>query len=163
VPNLASQSRTAFASMASKIGASSPDELEIICSTSEVAFCCSRASASSRVRALTCSCTSARVELAGRVAVGALLRLGFVVLPCCVFAGLRLIVRCRVTEASHGLTTIHYHIMRSVVQHSKIDRGSSAQGQQPANVPTRAATLSAGMVRKRTRIQLSDASRVAAG
>src|ERR1700756_3872354 len=67
-------------------------------STSEVAVCCSRASASSRVRALTCSCRSARVELAGGAAVGALLRLGFFVLLCCVFAGLRLIAQRRLTE-----------------------------------------------------------------
>src|SRR5712692_4929148 len=98
-------------------------------STSAVAVCCSRASASSRVRALTWSCRSTRVELAGRAAVGALSRLGFVVLPCCVFAGLRLIVRRRLTETSHGPTTIHYHIMRSVVHHSKIRCRLAAMGQ----------------------------------
>src|SRR5215471_5431339 len=84
--------------MASNTGASSPGELEITCSTSEVAVCCSRASASSRVRALTCCCRSASVELGGRAAVGALFRLGFVVLACCVFAGLRLIVQRRLAE-----------------------------------------------------------------
>ena len=77
-------------------------------STSEVAVCCSRASVSSRVRALTCCCRSARVELAGGAAVGALLRLGFLVLPRCVFAGLRVIVRRRVTEPSRWPTTIRY-------------------------------------------------------
>jgi hypothetical protein len=101
-------------------GSSSPGEQEMTRSTSEVAVCCSRASASSRVRALTCSCRSARVELTGRVAVGALLRLDFVVLVCRVFAGLRLMVRCRLTESFPGPTTIHYHIMRPVVHHSKI-------------------------------------------
>jgi hypothetical protein len=54
-----------------------------------------------------------------RAAVGALLRLGFVVLPCCVFAGLGVVVRRRLTGPSHGPTTIHYHIMGSVVHHSK--------------------------------------------
>src|SRR5262249_10215472 len=60
-PNLASQTRIAFASMAANTGCSSPGELEMTCSTSEVAVCCSsasercpRASASSRVRASSC-------------------------------------------------------------------------------------------------------------
>ena len=44
IPNLAPQSRVAFASMASKTGSSSPGELEMTCSTSEVAVCCSSAS-----------------------------------------------------------------------------------------------------------------------
>ena len=44
VPNLASQSRVAFASMVWNTGSSSPGELEITCSTSEVAVCCSSAS-----------------------------------------------------------------------------------------------------------------------
>ncbi len=56
------------------------------------------ASASSRVRALTCSCRSARVELAAGAAVGASLRLGFFVPLCCVFAGLRLIAQRHLTE-----------------------------------------------------------------
>jgi hypothetical protein len=60
--------------------------------TLEVAVCCSRAAASSRVRALTCSCRSARVEPAGRAADGPLLRFGFVVLRYRVFAGLRVMV-----------------------------------------------------------------------
>ena len=55
VPNLASQRRVAFASMASNTGSSSPGELEMICSTSEVAVCCSSASLSSAVRACTSS------------------------------------------------------------------------------------------------------------
>src|SRR6266566_5397405 len=98
VPIFASQMRTAFASMVWKTGSSSPGEVEMTRSTSDVAVCCSRASASSRVRALTCSCRSARVELAGRAAVGPSLRVGFVVLLCGVFAGLRLIARRRLTE-----------------------------------------------------------------
>ena len=44
-PNLASQMRTAFSSMASNTGSSSPGELEMTRSTSEVAACCSSASA----------------------------------------------------------------------------------------------------------------------
>ena len=50
--------RTAFASIASNTGASSPCELVITLSTSEVAVCCSSASASSRVRA--CSSSNSR-------------------------------------------------------------------------------------------------------
>ena len=46
VPNLASQRRVAFSSMASNTGSSSPGELEMTCSTSEVAVCCSSASVS---------------------------------------------------------------------------------------------------------------------
>src|SRR5262249_41946923 len=53
--------RTALASMASNTGSSSPGELEMTRNTSEVAVCCSsasarssRASASSRVRASSC-------------------------------------------------------------------------------------------------------------
>src|SRR6516225_5087688 len=105
-------------------------------STSEVAVCCSsastscfRASASSRVRAPTSSCRSATVDLPGRAAVGALFRLGLAVLLCRVFAGLRLIVRRRLTEPSRGPMTIHYHIMRSVVHHSKIRCRLAASGQ----------------------------------
>ena len=49
-PNVASQMRTAFASMVSKADSNSPGEFEMTCSTSEVAICCSNASDSSRVR-----------------------------------------------------------------------------------------------------------------
>jgi hypothetical protein len=151
---------SAFSSIALKTGSSRSGELEMTRSTSEVAVCCSsasascfRASASSRVRVPTCSCRSARVELAGRAAVGALLRLGFVVLPCCAFAGLRPIVRRRLTEPSHGATTVDYHIKMPVVQHSKIDHRLSARGQNEnspflslcqlppaADIPSRKAT-----------------------
>src|SRR6516225_3458025 len=41
VPNLASQSRVAFSNMAWNTGSSSPGELEMIPSTSDVAVCCS--------------------------------------------------------------------------------------------------------------------------
>jgi hypothetical protein len=54
VPNLASHRRVAFASVASNTGCNSPGELEMTRSTSEVAVCCSSASASSRVRASSC-------------------------------------------------------------------------------------------------------------
>ena len=97
MPNLAPHSRVAFARIVSNTGCSSPGELEMTPSTSEVAVCCSRATASSRARALTCCCRSARVELAGCAAVGASLRFGLVVLPGRVFA-LRLIVPRRPTE-----------------------------------------------------------------
>ena len=43
-PNVASQMRTAFASMVSKTGSNSPGDVEMTCSTSEVAVCCSSAS-----------------------------------------------------------------------------------------------------------------------
>jgi len=99
-PKLAAQIWVAFARIDWNTGSSTPGELEMTRSTSEVAVCCSsassscfRVSASSRVRAPTCSCRSATVDLPRRVAVGALLRLGLVVLPCCAFLGLRLIVR----------------------------------------------------------------------
>ena len=49
-PNLASQMRVAFSSMALNTGSSSPGELEMTCSTSEVAVCCSSASERSSVR-----------------------------------------------------------------------------------------------------------------
>ena len=50
VPNLASQMRVAFANIALKTGSSSPGELEMTLSTSEVAVCCSSASERSSVR-----------------------------------------------------------------------------------------------------------------
>src|SRR6516225_6983946 len=53
VPNLAPQSLVAFASMVSNTGCRLPGELDMICSTSEVAACCSSASTSF-------FCTSAR-------------------------------------------------------------------------------------------------------
>src|SRR5215468_749140 len=53
-PNFASQSRTAFARMASNTSCKSPDDVEMTPNTSDVAVCCSRASASSRVRASSC-------------------------------------------------------------------------------------------------------------
>ena len=55
VPIFASQMLTAFASMVWKTGSSSPGEVEMTPSTSEVAVCCSNASLSSRVRACTSS------------------------------------------------------------------------------------------------------------
>src|SRR5262249_15613104 len=52
--NFASQTWTALASIAWKTGSSWVGELLMTCSTSDVARCCSRASASSRVRASSC-------------------------------------------------------------------------------------------------------------
>src|SRR5262249_25212449 len=54
LPNFAWQMRVAFSTMARNTGSRSPGELEITRNTSEVAVCCSRASASSRVRASSC-------------------------------------------------------------------------------------------------------------
>ena len=51
MPKLASQMRIAFSSMAWNTGSSSPGELEMTFSTSEVAVCCSSASESSRCAA----------------------------------------------------------------------------------------------------------------
>ena len=45
------QMRVAFSSIASNTGSSSPGELEMTCSTSEVAVCCSSDSVSSRCAA----------------------------------------------------------------------------------------------------------------
>ena len=50
VPKLASQMRVAFSSMASNTGSSSPGELEMTRSTSDVAVCCSSDSLRSPVR-----------------------------------------------------------------------------------------------------------------
>ena len=63
VPNLASQMRVAFASMAWNTGSSSPGELEMTCSTSEVAVCCcsdSRSSLSSRVFSMAMTAWAAK-------------------------------------------------------------------------------------------------------
>ena len=51
VPNFASQMRVAFASMVWNTGSNSPGELEMTCSTSEVAVCCSSASLDRRALA----------------------------------------------------------------------------------------------------------------
>src|SRR5262249_34451641 len=95
----------ALSATASKTGWTLLGELLMTLRISEVAVCCSSASArrfcasaSSRVSALTCSCRSAWAEPAGRAAIAALFRSGFVVLACCVFVGSRLIVRRRLTE-----------------------------------------------------------------
>ena len=50
MPNLASQMRVAFSSIAWNTGSSSPGELLMTCNTSEVAVCCSSASLRSSVR-----------------------------------------------------------------------------------------------------------------
>ena len=50
MPNLAPQMRTAFSSIASNTGTSSPGELDMTFSTSEVAVCCSSDSVKSSVR-----------------------------------------------------------------------------------------------------------------
>jgi hypothetical protein len=52
---LASQRRVAFSRITSKTGCSSPGELLMIRSTSEVAVCCFNASDNSRVRACSAS------------------------------------------------------------------------------------------------------------
>jgi hypothetical protein len=100
---------------------------------SEVAACCSSVSA-----ACFCASASSRVsrarsvsleEFLGRAAFGVSLRFGIVGLRFCVFAGFRLTVPRRLTSPPAGQTTSAYHIMRVVVQHSKIARSTSAVGQ----------------------------------
>jgi hypothetical protein len=63
-PNLASQMRVVFSSMAWNTGPNSPGELEIILSTSAVAVCCcsdSRSSLSNRVFSMAMTAWSAKV------------------------------------------------------------------------------------------------------
>src|SRR5579863_6027462 len=122
--------------MVSNTGCSSPGELEMTFRTSELAVCCcsaaascSRASASSRVRMLTCPSRSARVELTERASGGALLRLGLIALVCCAFPGLRLIGLALSHKAPHlGLRPLLTH-HGSLVLHSKTGRSMSASGQ----------------------------------
>ena len=82
--------RTAFASMAWNTCFSSPGELEMICSSSEAAVCCSRASLNSRRRAATSLCWSAADGVRLRAAFGALLRFGLAVLRRRVFIAAKL-------------------------------------------------------------------------
>src|SRR6202011_1538038 len=65
-------------------------------------------------------------------AVGAFSCFGLVVLPCRVFAGLRLVVRRRPTYRSLEPTTVAYHTMGSIVQHSKFGCRLTATGQKHA-------------------------------
>jgi GAF domain-containing protein len=83
---LASQMRVALSSMARNTGSSSPGDELMTCRTSEVAVCCSSASArcfcvsaSSRVRPSSCFCRSAAEERRRRATVGTLRRLTVVV------------------------------------------------------------------------------------
>src|SRR5215469_5240925 len=82
--------------MVSNTDCSSPGDLEMTFSTSELAVCCcsaaascSRASANSRVRMLTCSCRVASVDVAGGALLAALLRFGLVGFRRCELADLR--------------------------------------------------------------------------
>jgi hypothetical protein len=70
-------------------------------------------------------------ELPRRAAVSTLVRFGFVVLPCRVFAGFRLTVPSRLTYPSRSQTALAYHIVRVVVQDSKTDRPLAELGQNP--------------------------------
>src|SRR5262249_4773502 len=126
MPKLASHSRVAFPSIALNTASSSPGELEMTRRTSANAFSRSIASFSSLVRASSFSFRSATEGLLWRAAVGALLRSGFVVLACCVFAGLRLIVRRRLTEPlSLGDDhTLPHHEVRCAPQQNSLSIGS---------------------------------------
>ena len=67
IPNLASQMRVAFASMASNTGSNEPGELEMTRRTSEVAACCSTAS----VRCFCASASSRRYDFELLLQIGA--------------------------------------------------------------------------------------------
>jgi hypothetical protein len=100
MPNSAPQRCLALASKDSNTGASSPDELEMTCKTSEVAVCCSRASFSSRVRAATCSWSS----VVDTPAIGALCALGLATR--CPFTGCPLSPRRCMSLPYGGFTTM---------------------------------------------------------
>lgn len=110
MPNSAPHRCLALASKDSNTGASSPDELEMTRSTSEVAVCCSKASFNSRrlsanVRFRLSFLAPRRSVTVGslqRLADRALLRVGFVAFPCRAFASLRFIVPRRLTWLSLG-------------------------------------------------------------
>jgi hypothetical protein len=140
-------SNTASKSDAERLMTSSNLEVAVCCSSDSVksivrwrsslsrhvfsmamAACSARASSSSRAWRLSCSCRSAMDEPPRRTAVGAFLRFSLAVPPCCVFAGLRLVVRRGFTEPSHGPTTVRYHIMRCVVRHRKIPLSIGSYG-----------------------------------
>src|SRR5262249_29475652 len=92
---------------------------------------------------------SARVELDWRAAVGALLRSGFVLVACCVFAGLRLIVRRRLTEPlSLGDDhTLPHHEVRCAPQQNSLSIGSYG-----SHSVIRRCRLNVRFGRKRTRV-----------
>src|SRR5205823_12348532 len=117
--NLASHRLVAFARMAWNTGLSSPGELEMMRNTSAVAFSRSSASFSCLVRASSFLCRLPAEGLSWGGVVGALLRFGFI-LPCLFFAGLPLMVRGRSTWRSPEATVQAYHVMGSVVHHSKL-------------------------------------------
>jgi hypothetical protein len=77
----------------------SPGDVLMTFSTSLVAVCCSRASASSRVRAVTCSCKSAFDERLRRATAIVAPRFGFGVLPRRAFAALPPVVARRFMPA----------------------------------------------------------------
>jgi len=110
-------------------------EPEIALRISAVAACCSRASANSRARKLTCSCKSASEELRRRTVVGAVLRFGLVVLRCSRFERFRLTVPRRPTCPSRQQTALTYHIVKLAVQHSKLGRRLAGLGSTPGFSP----------------------------
>src|SRR5262249_40126812 len=118
MPYSAPQIRTAFRSIASNTGLSSPGELEITCRTSELAVCCSsdsercpRASASSRVRASSCFFNS--------ISVGSLLTCALAFVP---------------VERSLRLRVGLFAPLRDKVT-------SSAQSQVPSSRPSQGSSL----------------------
>src|SRR5262249_2683039 len=122
LPNVASQMRVAFASMASKTGPSSPGELEMTFKTSDVAVCCSCASFSSRVRALICSCGPAAENLRRRAVLGVFWR--FNVLGRCVLPSLLPVLLRRLIASPEAQDRASYR------QNSTLKGG----GVTPANV-----------------------------
>ena len=83
--------------------------------------------------------------MAVRAALGALLRLGVVVLTCCSLAGLRPIVRRRLTKPFLWANDLSLPYLRGVVQHSKTARlGPNGSFSPAARPPTSATNVSRG-------------------
>src|SRR5262249_18492102 len=134
-PNFASQTWTALASTAWKTGSSSVGELLMTCNTSDVALCCSRASASSRVKRSSCSCISAAEGPRPRGAVDSLRRLSFVALRWRIFHMRRSslprpttdAIDVRRADASHGAPPTTFRITPEAPKlyhlHAEIERG----------------------------------------
>ena len=102
LPNFAPQIRAALSNMVANTGCTSPGELEITWSTSDVAVCCSNASFSSRVSRATSVTGLAAEELRRGAAFSALRGFSFAVLRRRVLTGLPPALE-RLFTASHRL------------------------------------------------------------
>ena len=122
----ASHNRVALAAIALNTGWISVFEFEMTRNISEVAVCCSNASASSRVRLLICSCNSAPERLPPRFALVVLPRFGRDgILP-----GRFLPAYLERLDGPLGppLGPIPYHIAKLIVHHSKFAHGMAEMG-----------------------------------